>query len=272
MSKLNSEKFKIVILISLLLGGMLLSFAPAAQALQITNYPGFLSNLRTGMPLNELISTIFNFLLIIAGLAAFIMVVWGGVNYLTSAGDPSKMGDARDQIFKAILGLVVLFSSWMILNTINPQLVELKEPGLAESPEVNPVGAPEEIGYCAADTTYGVQLFARNNPNPFLCFGSGESLVKNSKRIDSVQLEPGYAVRFFLEQNFSGRNVCFTSSYPNLTNCKWGGDLLDPFCLQTWAKDISSIMAIGAGECQSPGITLGQDGAPTTLCAKCSGF
>lgn len=68
---------------------------------------------------------------------AFGVSVLGGARHLTSAGDPTKMSDARDQIFSGILGLIILLASYLILTTINPQLVILKLPGLAkvESPE-----------------------------------------------------------------------------------------------------------------------------------------
>ena len=116
--------------------------------MQIADYPNFL-NIRFGMSLTELAGVLFTFLLTIAGLAAFIMIVWGGVNYLTSAGDPTKTKDAKNQIFAAILGLIILFSSWMILNTINPDLVNIREPTptpplVVEKPE-RAVKPPAEI-------------------------------------------------------------------------------------------------------------------------------
>lgn len=252
-----------------------MSFAPQAQALQITNYPSFLSNLRPGMPLKELVSTIFNFLLMIAGLAAFIMIVWGGVNYLTSVGDPSRMGDAQDQIFKAILGLIVMFASWMILNTINPQLVELKEPGMAEAPKVNPVGAPEVVGYCAADTTYGVKLFPEKNyqpgTTPLLCLNNGQSIDKrtSSTYVYSVQVTGGTAVRIFDSNVFQGRNICFINAYQDLSLCKrWGlGGKFD-----VWPDNVKSVKSIDADECRNPGITLEENGAIVNDQAKCDGF
>lgn len=227
------------------------------------------------MPLKELVSTIFNFLLMIAGLAAFIMIIWGGVNYLTSAGDPSKMGDAKDQVFKALLGLVVMFASWMILNTINPQLVELKEPGLAEAPTANPVGAPEETGYCAADTTYSVKLFPEKNyqpeATPLLCLDDGQSIDKrtSSTYIYSIQVAGGTAIRIFDSNIFQGRNICFIDSHQDLSLCKRYG-----FGAQfdKWHDDVKSIKIISANECQNPGITLEEDGTPTGPNAKCSGF
>ncbi len=96
------------------------------------------------MSLTALASAIFNFLLIAAGLTALIMIIWGGVNYLTSAGDPSKARDAKKRVFAAILGLIILFSSWMILNTINPDLVNIKEPANVPPPEIQQPEKPIE--------------------------------------------------------------------------------------------------------------------------------
>lgn len=95
--------------------------------MQITDYPSFL-NIGAVKNLTDLVSMFFAVLLMLAGLAAFIMIIWGGIDYLTSAGNPSKTGEAKDKIRSAILGLIIVFASWMILNTINPNLVELKEP------------------------------------------------------------------------------------------------------------------------------------------------
>lgn len=66
----------------------------------------------------------------LGGLAAFVALVAAGFKYLTSAGDPGKMREAMNWVKSASLGLVLLFSSVLILNTINPQLTALKMPPL----------------------------------------------------------------------------------------------------------------------------------------------
>lgn len=268
------SNFKNIFLISFLLAGVFFSIAPQVQALQINNYPSFL-NIRFGMSLTELVSMLFNFLLTIAGLAAFIMIVWGGVNFLTSAGDPTKMGDAKDQIFKALLGLVVMFASWMILNTINPQLVVLKEPGVPSATPATPQTAPVIVGYCAPNTTYGVKLFPKKNyqptQNPLFCFNNQDAKEKvlNSQQIWSVQInQSGIAVKFFDEQNFIGRNICFIASYGNVSLCPRGGT----FNIDKWPDSVRSVKIISTGECPSPGITLGENGLPVSSSAKCDGF
>jgi hypothetical protein len=54
--------------------------------------------------LNEVGSIIRN----IAIGAAVLMIIVAGFKWMTSAGDPSKISDAKDQIFAAILGLLII--------------------------------------------------------------------------------------------------------------------------------------------------------------------
>lgn len=65
----------------------------------------------------------------VIGIFALMMIVYGGFRYMTSAGNPTAMGDARDAIFNAILGLILALFSWLILSTINPELTVVKTPG-----------------------------------------------------------------------------------------------------------------------------------------------
>ena len=48
--------------------------------------------------LNQLIAWFYYFIVGVAGLAAFAAIVWGGVQWLTSAGNPTKITDAKDKI------------------------------------------------------------------------------------------------------------------------------------------------------------------------------
>jgi hypothetical protein len=58
------------------------------------------------------------------GLLAFGVLVVGGIRYLTSAGDPGTIKDAKSQMKSALLGILLLLFSYLILITINPQLVK----------------------------------------------------------------------------------------------------------------------------------------------------
>ncbi len=136
----NLSRYSIQITFLVLLG---LSFTSSVYALQL-DYPDWLP-LETDMSLKDLVGALFNMFLVIAGAAAFIMIVVGGFRYLTSMGNPSKMGDAKSQVFNALIGLVLLLASFLILNTIGPELVELTEPTIEEvvkAPEPEPPEPP----------------------------------------------------------------------------------------------------------------------------------
>jgi hypothetical protein len=62
----------------------------------------------------------------LGGLVAFISLVIGGFQYLTSMGEPARIREAKDRIYSAFFGLILLLGSWLILNTINPQLTTLR--------------------------------------------------------------------------------------------------------------------------------------------------
>ncbi len=56
---------------------------------------------------------------------AAMVIVRAGIKYAISGDNATKQKDAKDDIFQAIFGLVVLFGSVIILRTINPDLTDL---------------------------------------------------------------------------------------------------------------------------------------------------
>ncbi len=114
-----------------LAGFLLLAFAPFIFAQQTElQYPEVTGaeSPNTTRELPKVIKYLFNLGLAISGFIAFGSFVYGGIKYLFSAGSPPALQDAKDQIFASLLGIVVLFGSYMLLTTINPQLVVLQIP------------------------------------------------------------------------------------------------------------------------------------------------
>lgn len=72
--------------------------------------------------IEDLSSYFYNFIVSLAGIIVFGSLVFAGFQYLTSAGDSGKMSQAKSRINSAFLGLLFIFVSFIILNTINPQL------------------------------------------------------------------------------------------------------------------------------------------------------
>jgi hypothetical protein len=75
--------------------------------------------------LKNLISYFYDWAISIGGMIVFLVLVKSGLEYLFSAGDPGKMGKAKESIRSAIIGLALLLSSFLILETINPELVKM---------------------------------------------------------------------------------------------------------------------------------------------------
>jgi len=109
---------------------ILLLTAYPALALEL-QYPSFGGiNINDNTTINELVAWFYYAIITIAGLAAFYTIVSGGFQYLTSTGNPAIMTEAKERIISAILGLLLIFSSYIILQVINPELLLLKLPSL----------------------------------------------------------------------------------------------------------------------------------------------
>jgi hypothetical protein len=56
--------------------------------------------------------------IIIAALAVFIYLVWGGIEWITSTGDKAKAESAQKRISNALVGLAIVAASWAVWNII----------------------------------------------------------------------------------------------------------------------------------------------------------
>lgn len=68
---------------------------------------------------------IIQLLIAVAGVLAVIMITIGGIQYMTTDVVDYKT-QAKDKIQSAIYGLILAIVSWLILYTINPELVSIK--------------------------------------------------------------------------------------------------------------------------------------------------
>lgn len=65
-----------------------------------------------------LISSIITILFIVAVLLALGFLVYGGIKWITSGGDKGKVEAARGTIVAALVGLVLVFLSYFIINLV----------------------------------------------------------------------------------------------------------------------------------------------------------
>ena len=67
------------------------------------------------------IANAYQFALMIGGLMAFVMIVYGAVKYTAGGGNSTMQSDAKDRITQALLGLALLVGAAIILSTISPR-------------------------------------------------------------------------------------------------------------------------------------------------------
>ncbi len=72
----------------------------------------------------DYISKLYKFSFVAIALSALLMITIGGFYWLMSAGNQSVAGTAKKLITDALIGLGVALVSWLILNTINPDILK----------------------------------------------------------------------------------------------------------------------------------------------------
>lgn len=125
MKKLKSLLFAVAFTISLF------SFQPAALAAtsivtQSCSNPGASKSSvcadASSASLSNTVRQLINTLLIVLGAISVIVIVMGGIKYVTSDGDSSKIKGAKDTILYAVVGLIVAVLSFSIVNFVLDRL------------------------------------------------------------------------------------------------------------------------------------------------------
>ncbi|TSD05214.1 MAG: Uncharacterized protein Athens071412_412 [Parcubacteria group bacterium Athens0714_12] len=68
--------------------------------------------------IKELIARIITTILGLTGAIALVLFVYGGLVWMTSGGSSEKIKEGKNILVWAILGLVVIFTSYIILNFV----------------------------------------------------------------------------------------------------------------------------------------------------------
>jgi len=149
---------KILLGAALLIPGIAL-FSVAHGVAITASIPGKYDLAATGAVPGQFVYNIYQYALGLAGIIAFGVVVFGGVKYMISAGNPSGQTDAKDWIKAALMGVLLLAGAYFILNVINPQLTNLALPVLTpvniQSPSTGSATPSSSCGACGSSCKTG---------------------------------------------------------------------------------------------------------------------
>jgi len=219
----------------------------------------------------EFIVGIYKYALGIAAVLAVLMVMFAGVMYLISAGNPQKVGQAKNFIIGAISGLVILASSYLLLYLINPDLTRLgpivieavaeeaiDETEFANLPTTSPQIAGDVPYYAQTDKKWACFPFTGNECS-YQLRKDGKALACGTKdysfelpgvaggpdiglfscRIKNKEYQ-GMNYCEWLESTYSISNMC---NNPNIQNSGWcknnpyGANNFVEFCKKASAKN-----------------------------------
>lgn len=81
------------------------------------------------------VGVLINAIFVIAVIIALAYLIYGGIRWIMSQGDKSKVQDARNHIIAAIIGLIIVFLAYFIINIIlgvflGINITELRLPNL----------------------------------------------------------------------------------------------------------------------------------------------
>ena len=68
---------------------------------------------------DQMVIGAINWVISIVGVVSAIFVVYGGISYMTSAGDPGKLKKAKDTILYACIGLIIVALAWIISGFVS---------------------------------------------------------------------------------------------------------------------------------------------------------
>lgn len=69
--------------------------------------------------LGTFITRVYSAIIIVAAIAAFIYMIYGGVQWVMSGGEKEKLNEARGKITQALVGLAIVAAAWAIFKLID---------------------------------------------------------------------------------------------------------------------------------------------------------
>jgi uncharacterized membrane protein len=147
---------------------------------------------------DQYVNTLIQIAIGFAILLAVMMVIAGGVEYMGARSVTNK-DDAKDRIGKAIGGLILALSAVVILQTINPNLVELKplDEVNVDGEDINFVATDQQTGWCFYENFSVGFFFSSDGLGSKACYDSAEQCLE---KVESYDLNTAFRQCFYYEE------------------------------------------------------------------------
>ncbi|MBI5405273.1 MAG: hypothetical protein HY976_03535 [Candidatus Kerfeldbacteria bacterium] len=180
----------------------------------------------------------------VAGIVAVVVMMWGGFHYITSAGNAQKMSQGREIINNAIIGLILLFTSYLLLNLINPNLTRLSLPSLSVLPQIvqpalyceaGGAGSPQMLAAAAQNARCGAEVeFTTADNIKETCISLAVDPDEQTRDIACVPVEVVVDGKSTIQyQRKSAVSACEDNRYTEDTACSSTQSVM---AVQSWLK------------------------------------
>ena len=163
--------------------------------------------------LGNYISSLYEYLLYVAGVLAVIVIMVGGFQWVIAGGNQSKIGEAKERIISAIIGLFLALGSYLLLFTINPKLIEIHDLNM---PDISPIS-----NYCEGDTE--VKFFKHLDEKKGGIFYFRKEDINNNGKIEGKEASCGNIYKYGVSFQCRGTNCHDTKKL-----CALDGKCYDP--------------------------------------------
>ena len=155
----------------------------------------------------QMVKGFYNYGIAIAGILAAIVLMAGGIIWLTSAGSSEKISQAKGLITGSLTGLLLVFGSWLILKTVNPYLVDFK---------ISKIKVIQPKTFCCHPTRGNVITITDKNGNES-CPDAESKKCENNTRCENVGTREDNKFGCINKENFY---CCQYESSKGYTYCK----------------------------------------------------
>lgn len=92
------------------------------------------TGLKTDQSPIEIIVSIINVILYFVGTIFMVLIIWAGFKWMTAAGNTDSIKKARETIVNSVIGLIIIFASYAIVNFVIGSLVDISGAGSTVPP------------------------------------------------------------------------------------------------------------------------------------------
>ncbi len=110
------------------------------------NTSGECSEAGAGEKLNSTLSSVINIASLVVGAISVIMIIIGGLKYVSSQGDSTGTASAKNTVIYAVVGLVIVALSQIMVRFVVNRTTETSTDSSQAQPVTNPGGCTQTPG------------------------------------------------------------------------------------------------------------------------------